>query len=177
MSFMNGRNGESHTTVGIFRFLHSARTFARPSVVQTAGSMTRQRFLSAVVSVIWTTAFDFALISSIYIDVAQNQVAFCVHGNSESAPFDYFKAAAHKAKLRLAVHVGVAHRACSNHALFALGGKLLLQKFWRIPLYLDVLKIVVHLVAAASRIAVNAAVRAAAVNVHSAPRRKNSFCF
>ena len=67
VSFLNGRNGESHTTVGIFRFLHSARTFARPSVVQTAGSMSRQRFLSAVVSVIWTTAFDFALISSIIL--------------------------------------------------------------------------------------------------------------
>ena len=30
-----------------------------------------------------------------------------------------------------------------RHALFALGRKLLLQKFRRIPLYLDVLKIVV----------------------------------
>ena len=122
VSFMNGRNGESHMTVGIFRFLHSTRTFARPSVVQTAGSMPRQRFLSAVVSVIWATAFDFALISSIIFILMSRRIRslFVCTVTPNPRLLIISRQRVHKTKLSLAVHVWVAHRAFFHNHFFNL---------------------------------------------------------
>ena len=65
------------------------------------------------------------------------------------------------------MQVGIAHGACADHAFFSFAAQDALQQFRRILLYLDIFKGMLHLVAGAPAVAVNAAMGAAAVDIHA----------
>ena len=103
------------------------------------------------------------------VKVAEHEIRFGLYGHPETMTVDYLQASPHEAQLLFRRDVGVAHRAGSYHAAAAFFPQGLLQKLRCIPLDLNVLEGVLELVAAAPRVAVDAAVGAAAVDVH-APR-------
>jgi hypothetical protein len=67
------------------------------------------------------------------------------------------------------MHIGVRHRAGSDHAPPFFRFQRLFQQLRCILLYLDILKQMCKLIAPASAVTVNAAMAASALDVHSVP--------
>ena len=108
--------------------------------------------------------------------VAEDTRRFGENRQSEAVALDDGQTATGETELLLDVQVGVAHRPGADHAAAFLFAKRLLQQLRRVDFDLDVLKFVRHAVAFASGVAVNAAVRAAAVEVHPVFGRENALC-
>ena len=74
-------------------------------------------------------------------------------------------------QLQFQWNVGVGHGTHTNHALPAFPSKGIFQQFNSIPFYLNVLKGMLHMIALAPGVAVDATVRAASIKIHTIFRR------
>lgn len=102
--------------------------------------------------------------------VAQDKGGLGLNGKAEAVAVDNLKTLPRHFKRLLKRHIGVAHRAGGDHAFPAPRQKLAFQDARRAALDLYVLEVVVNLITAASAVAVNTAVAAAAKQVHAVLR-------
>ena len=110
------------------------------------------------------------------IQIPQHQGGFCNYRKAETVAVNQLKGFPGEQEFFFQGHIGVAHGAGSYHAFFTLPLEGFFQKFKGIFFYSHIFKQVVNVVTAAPGIAVNAAVGAAPVQVHSVLRGKNTFC-
>ena len=110
------------------------------------------------------------------IQIPQHQGGFCNHRKAETVAVNQLKGFPGEQEFFFQRHIGVAHGAGSYHALFTLPFEGVFQKFKGVFFYSHIFKPVVNVVTVAPGIAVNAAVGAAPVQVHSVLRGKNAFC-
>ena len=101
------------------------------------------------------------------INVPQDPVGFGQNGGAKAVAQDDLQAFPGQTQLLLAGQIGVGHGTRADHASLPLGPQRPLQQLRRVLLHLDVLKGVAEPIAAAPAVAVDAAVDAAAINVHS----------
>jgi hypothetical protein len=78
-------------------------------------------------------------------------------------------------QLYFAMHIWITHRACANHALLSFFPQRFLQQFRGVNLHLNIFELVINMVALASAVTINTAMRAPAINIHSIMRRENGF--
>ena len=97
------------------------------------------------------------------IQVTQQTGRFGDDGKAETVPIDQGKRAPDVSRLHLKRNIGVSHRTRPDHTLLPPAPERRLKQLYGVLLDLDILKIMLHAVTAAARIAVYTAVRAAAV--------------
>ncbi len=108
-------------------------------------------------------------------NVPQHQIGFCQHCSPEAVGINQFKASARQAKLLLDRHIGVTHRAGADHASAAFPSEGFREQLRCVRLDGDILKGHGRQVAFAAAVAVDAAVRAAAVEIHAVFCGQNRF--
>ena len=162
---MKGSIGSSHTTVGIpFSFMIFSTSIVpggadyRLKYPAEALVVSRQRHLD--------NAFGFPVYACQKAHIPENAVGFRQDSNAEAIFVDDLKAFPRITQLFFDMHVWVAHAAGADHALFALLPERCFQQFGSVDLDLYVFEIMVHVVAFAPAVAVNAAMAAATVYVH-----------
>ena len=108
------------------------------------------------------------------VEVAVDECRFGQYCQTEAVPVDNFKTLAGEPELCLQREVRVAHRAGADHGWFAATGELSVENLRRIALDFNVFKVALKLIAVATTIAVDAAVRTAPIEVHAAFGGQNS---
>ena len=88
---------------------------------------------------------------------------------------DDFNASASQLQFLFQVKIGVGHGPSANHTLLPFTAQGICKQFRCVFLHFNVRKIVVHLIALASGVAVNTAVRTASIDVHSVVGGQNPF--
>ncbi len=100
------------------------------------------------------------------LQIPQNPAGFRLYCKAEAIPVNDFQTLPGKPQLLLAVHIRIAHGAGSDHAFFSLGAQSPLQKLRGIFLHLNILKGVIHLIAFAAAVTVDAAMSTAPIQIH-----------
>ena len=63
--------------------------------------------------------------------------------------------------------IGIRHGTCANHALFAFALKRALKKFYGVFFNFYIFKFMLHAIASAARVAIDASMRTSAIDVHA----------
>ena len=111
-----------------------------------------------------------------HVQIPQHQGGFCDKADAEAVPVNQLKRFPGEQEFFFQRHVRVAHGAGSDHAFFPFAFQGGFEQLKGVFFYGDVLELVVDMVTAAPRIAVNAAVGASPVQVHAVVCRENVFC-
>ena len=118
--------------------------------------------------------FCFAVDALQNLQIPQNKVGFRLKRDSEAVLFNQQQRAPCVFQTLFQRHIWVAHRACADHAALSLASQSSFEQVKGVFLDLDILEIMCHLIALAPRVAVDAAVRAAAVEIHPVRRGQDS---
>ena len=110
------------------------------------------------------------------IEIPKHQIGFCEYRNAIFIPVDQFQTLPGQLKLFFSGKIRIAHGTCTDHTLVPPGTKRPFQQFRSIFLDLDIFKSMCKAVALTATVAIDAAVRASAVNIHSVILRQNPLC-
>ncbi len=97
------------------------------------------------------------------IQIPQHKIRFRLKCNAEAVFFNEQKGFTGVSEIFFEREIRVCHRACANHAALSFSPESGFEQLERVFLDLDVLEVMIHLIAFAARVAVYAAMRAAAV--------------
>ena len=101
------------------------------------------------------------------LQIAQHEIRFCDHGRAEAVSLQKLQTLPCQLQFFFAGLIRVAHRSGGNDDAFSPFFQNVLQQRGRVALHLNILKRVRELIAFAPAVAVDAAVRAPAVEVHA----------
>lgn len=101
------------------------------------------------------------------IQIPEDSGGFCLDGHTETVSFYDLQRPPGHPEVFFQGDIGIRHGTCADHAALLFGQQRLFQQFQGIFLDLDIFKGVIHLIASAAGIAVDAAVGTAPVQIHT----------
>ena len=101
------------------------------------------------------------------IQIPKHQIGFCEYRNAIFIPIDQFQTFSGQSQLFFSRKIRIAHSTGTNHTPVTLGAQRLFQQLRCISFHFDIFKSMCKSVALTATVAIDAAVGASTVNIHS----------